>query len=639
MLIAFLSFEIIINKYKKFKLYDILKLPNNDLEIEVIYFKKFYNKAIKLNPNYLNAYINLFSVYNKIDNFVESEKLALYLIEFIPADLEVRFALAQIQRAQGKYNSAIESFECVAIRKSDNKIKALIAIVTLCLELKLYEKGLKAARKRIKLEPKSALAHYQLALLWWNLNDYYQALTHVERAVLFEPDNAAYNLLLSEILAFSGDINGALAKFEHTKRLAPDNKIIYKKKLMIQNYSDELSDEEIFRCHVEYGKRLEAHFTKLESFPVKKINRKIRVAYVSTDFRRHSVSYFFLPIAKGYDRNKFDLYCYADMPLKDADDVTEQLKGCSTVWRDVDVLTDEQLYTQIRADDIDILVDLAGYGGTKSRMPVFAKKAAPVQVTYLAYPNTTGLTRMDYRVVDEFTDPVDLAEAQCTEELVRLKSSFLCFEPEDISPSIEALPVDNTDIFTFGSFNNYLKITDNIIDAWSKILSQVPNSKLYVKAAVFADLSLQNHFAERCKSAGIARKRLLLDGQTKERLSHLTKYQKVDLHLDTFPYNGTTTTLEAMWMGVPTVTLAGGSHRSRVGCSIMSNLNLADYIAQSKDEYVDIAVSKANDLGSLRAVRAGSRQRVSESAIMDNQGFLKELEEFYSRSMAKQLSK
>jgi predicted O-linked N-acetylglucosamine transferase (SPINDLY family) len=322
-----------------------------------------------------------------------------------------------------------------------------------------------------------------------------------------------------------------------------------------------------------------------------------------------------------------------------ADEVTEQLKGFSTLWRDVYSLTDEQLYTQIRNDEIDILVDLAGYAGKRSRMPVFARKASQVQVTYLAYPNTTGLTRMDYRIVDEFTDPTGIAEVQSSEKLVRLSNSFLCYQPEELSPLIEPLPADNADIFTFGSFNNYMKITDDIIDAWSKILSDVPNSQLYVKALAFADQELQNHFVARCKAVGIERKRLLLSNPIIDQQSHLSKYNKVDLHLDTYPYNGTTTTLEAMWMGVPTLTWAGGSHRSRVGHSIMSNLGLADYVAQTKEEYIDLAVSKANDLDALRTVRAGSRARISTSAIMDSKSFIKELEGFYLQSIKELESK
>jgi len=565
--------------------------------------------------------------------FVESEKLALYLVEHISTDLEVWFALAQIQRALGKHDLALQSFERVAARKSNIRAQALAAIIPLCIKLGLLDKGVNAAKKQLKIEPQSALPHYQLARMLWKLQHLHQAAEHFKKAILFDPNNAEYNLFWAEVLAYIGDANSTLAQFEHTKTLDTDNDEIHLKHLLFLNYCDELSNEDVFRCHVEFGKRLEARYAKVESFPVKECARKIRVAYVSTDFMRHSVSYFFLPIAKGYDNNQFELYCYSDMPASKADEVTEQLKACSTLWRDVHPLTNEQLYTQIRNDEIDILVDLAGYGGMKSRMPVFARKAAPVQVTYLAYPNTTGLTRMDYRIVDEFTDPVGVAETLSSEKLARLKNSFLCYEPEEVSPSIESLPADNTGVFTFGSFNNYLKITDDVIDAWSKILSQVPNSRIYVKASVFADHGLQKDFAARCKSVGIERKRLLLSSLIIDKQSHLSKYNQVDIHLDTYPYNGTTTTLEAMWMGVPTVTWTGESHRSRVGNSIMSNLGLADYIAHTKEEYIDLAVSKANDLDVLRTVRAESRARISESAIMDNKGFVKELENFYRRSM------
>mgnify|MGYP000120109485 CR=1 FL=1 len=565
--------------------------------------------------------------------FVESEKIALYLLEILPTDLEVWFALAQIQRALGKYELALTAFERVVTKKSINKTQALTSIVELCINLSFFDQGLNAARKRLKVEPRSALAHYQFALLSWKLKRINDAAEHFKKAIIFEPKNAKYHLTWAEVLAFLGDISGAINQFEHTKLLDPSDDQPYLKSLMFQNYSDELSHEKIYLNHVEFGQRLESRYLDVEAFPVRDPKRKIRVAYLSTDFKRHSVSYFFLPIAQSYEQNMFELYCYSDMDLNVADEVTKQLQELSDSWRDVKLLSDDELYAKIRHDEIDILVDLTGYAGTSSRMPVFARKAAPIQVTYLGYPNTTGLSRMDYRIVDKYTDPVDISESQSSEKLIRLDGGFLCFVPDESSPSVKDLPVDNTGVFTFGSFNSYLKITDNTIAAWAEILKQVPDSQLYVKAEVFVDKGLQNAFVKRCKSAGIERKRLILAGSTPDRYSHLSEYHKVDLHLDTYPYNGTTTTLEALWMGVPTVTLAGGSHRSRVGNSILSNLGLTDFIATTPKEYIDIAVAKANDLAPLKVLRVQCRSIVSNSSLMDKPGFVEGLECFYAQAV------
>ena len=288
--------------------------------------------------------------------------------------------------------------------------------------------------------------------------------------------------------------------------------------------------------------------------------RRLRIGYVSPDFRRHSAAYFIEPVLAAHDPAAVEIFCYASSSLRD--EVSDRLRALAHGWRDIDALDDGEAAKRIGADGIDILVDLSGHT-MNGRLALFAGKPAPVQVTYLGYPNTTGLNAMDYRLTDARADPEGDGEAFHSETLVRLSGGFLCYRPPDDAPAVA--PPNNGPV-TFISCNNLAKVTPPVVAAWAALLARLPDCRLALKAKALGDAGARRRMAERFADHGVAAGRIDLMGWV-ETGSHLGVYGGADIGLDTFPYNGATTTCEALWMGVPVVTLAGDRHAGRVGAS------------------------------------------------------------------------
>jgi predicted O-linked N-acetylglucosamine transferase (SPINDLY family) len=355
--------------------------------------------------------------------------------------------------------------------------------------------------------------------------------------------------------------------------------------------------------------------------------RRLRVGYLSPDFRRHSVAYFIEPVLAAHDRRQVEVFCYAS--VLNRDEVTDRLQGLADRWRDVVGLGDGEAAETICADGVDILVDLAGHTGN-SRLSVLARKPAPVQGTWLGYPNTSGMTAVDFRVTDSVADPEGQADALHTERLVRLDGGFLCYKPPADAPAVGPLPAHENGFVRFASCNNLAKAAAPAIAAWARILARVPGSRLLLKSKPLVHDGARRLVAERFMAAGVGADRLdmlgwIVDG------THLEVYRRVDVGLDTFPYNGTTTTCEALWMGVPVVTLAGDRHAGRVGASLLARVGLDDLVTRSGDDYVERAVALAGDLGALAALRWGLRGRVAASGLLDAARFARGLEEAYRR--------
>jgi predicted O-linked N-acetylglucosamine transferase (SPINDLY family) len=297
-------------------------------------------------------------------------------------------------------------------------------------------------------------------------------------------------------------------------------------------------------------------------------------------------------------------------------------------WRMITGMKDADVAQLMRKDQIDILVDLAGHT-SDNRLLVFARKPAPIQVTYLGYPGSSGLSTMDYRISDNFADPPGMTESLHTEKLVRLPHGFLCYRPPASAPDVGPLSADKTGFITFGSFNHLAKITHFTVKMWAKILKQIPNSRLLIKSQGLNDPAWRKALSDRFAAQGIGEDRLEMLAKIPSLGNHLQLYHRIDIALDPFPYHGTTTTLEAMWMGVPVISLAGKTHASRVGVSLLSNTGLTELIAQSPEEYVQIATKLAGDLPRLRELHANLRPRLAASPLLDAKTFARDIEAAY----------
>jgi predicted O-linked N-acetylglucosamine transferase (SPINDLY family) len=352
-------------------------------------------------------------------------------------------------------------------------------------------------------------------------------------------------------------------------------------------------------------------------------SRKLRIGYISREFHNRWAPRFIGPLIDFRDSERFDVFCYYQTVTPSERDAK---KSSNATWRDTTGMDDAATARLIRQDAIDILVDLGGWT-FGSRLATFSNHPAPVQVAYLGFPATTGLPAMGYRIVDSITDPPG-AEAFATEELIRMPGCFLCPQP-NIAPPVSPPPCTTGAPFTFGSFNSMTKITTPVLTLWAGLLQAHPNSRLFIKNQSLGREPTQARIRAKLESLGIPPSRVILRGETPSESDHLASYSQIDIALDPFPYNGTTTTFDALWMGVPVITLPGTSHVSRVTASLLTAAGLTDFIATSEEDYISRCLALASNHAQLTARRATQRDQVAKSPLCDGPAFVRALESRY----------
>lgn len=474
--------------------------------------------------------------------------------------------------------------------------------------------------------------------LWLSLGAAYTAEYYFDRAIecyrrvlQLNPDDPAevYNRLAT-LYCYLGKIPQSIISFQHAVAVAPimEQKRAYEmNRLFTLHYVQDAVPEEIASAHIQWGKTF---------FPTARTGhynnnadpqRRLKIGYVSPDLRMNAVLFFIQPVLASHDPAQVEVFCYAN--VAQADSATEQLREhFQIVWRDIVSLDDEAARQLIMDDQIDILVDLTGHGGD-NRLPLFGLKPAPIQVTWIGYPDTTGLPAMDYRITDERADPSGMTEHLHTEQLIRMPGCFLCYRPGAEFPVVGDLPLERNGYVTFGTMNNFSKINGRMIDVWCEILRMVPDSRLMIRYRGKEWERINGELAVQLAQNGIAAERLILLGHASSVVDQMLAYQQMDISLDTFPYNGTTTTFEALYMGVPVVTLAGRSHVARVGASILHTLALGDLVAENEHEYIARVVALAGDIPFLAALRNGLRSALLRSSLCDGMSFTRHLEQAY----------
>jgi predicted O-linked N-acetylglucosamine transferase (SPINDLY family) len=344
----------------------------------------------------------------------------------------------------------------------------------------------------------------------------------------------------------------------------------------------------------------------------------LRIGYISPDFRHHPVAFFLQPVFQHHNRQKFFIACYSAVEKRDA--TTAFFEQHSSLWRNIVGQTDQQVARQIDDDQIDILIDLAGHTDS-NRLPVLAYKPTPIQITWLGYPNTTGMSRVDYRITDANADPLNSADPFYTEKLIRLPDSFFVYQPPSNAPEVIPAPVLANGHVTFGSFNNIAKLTPKMGELWSRILQALPNSRLLIAGAVYSA-------GDRLRAmiTGVDPQRIMIAESTNFE-SYLRLFEQVDIALDSYPWAGHTTTCHALWMGVPVVSLAGPTAVSRAGVSVMTPLGLLnDWVAFTEADYIQLATRWAQRPAELNALRLGMRDRMRASTILNAERFTRQLE-------------
>lgn len=425
----------------------------------------------------------------------------------------------------------------------------------------------------------------------------------------------------SRVLADTARTDEALSIIRAAQKHAPNDLSLQDKVCSLLNYIANVPPELAFKEHVKFGTMLG------NPAPAHRIHdhspgRKLRIAYLSGDLREHSVSYFLEPLLEHHDRANFHITCYHVGPPDDR--VTPRLKAKSDQWRHLFPISDDHLCRAIADDNIDILIELAGHA-QGNRLTAVARAPAPVCITFIGYPNTTGVPSIGYRLVDEHTDPPG-SDAFATERLIRLPGCFLCYRPPESAPDVA--PATEGRI-TFGSFNNLAKLSTTTLDLWAKLLSHIPSSNLLLKGKGLGDDSVRDRLFARLSKAGINPNRVELLGHTQSTREHLETYNRMDIALDPFPYCGTTTTCEAMYMGIPVVTLAGQTHASRVGISLLSAVGLPDLIARDESAYISVASSLAADPNRRAALRSSLRVQLLNSSLCNSPPYTRNVEAAY----------
>ncbi len=471
-----------------------------------------------------------------------------------------------------------------------------------------------------------------IATAYYKLRKYDDAVFYYNRALELRPDKDFVLSILAETLFRRGDLKESIETFKRALAVSPDMISTHSNLLLAMLYSENVSPEDVTEEARKFGENI-GRLVPEEARPAieKDENRKIRIGYLSPDFRDHPVPYFLEPLLKNHNRKNFEVYAYsttlADNPVMD------RLKKCVDVWRDARNLDHKAIRKVIVEDKIDILIDTSGHTAYNN-LKVFAQRAAPIQVTWLGYPATTGVKTMDYKITDAYVEPAGKSEHLNTEILWRLPHIFCCYQPHENSPDvIDHPPFEDNGHITFGCFNNFVKVRDPVLSAWAKILEKVPNSKLLLEIEGIEEPRALQALEERLKRLGIDRDRVILE--PRKRSNQFVLYNKIDIALDPFPATGGTTSMDTLWMGVPFVTLAGGHFGSRMGVSILSNVGLPELIANNVEEYVSIVVGLAMDKKRLKGIRHDLRKKFASSPAMDQKSFARDMEEAYKNMWQK----
>jgi protein O-GlcNAc transferase len=614
-------------------------------------------RAIALRPSVAAYHFNLGEAqraHGQLEEALASYRTALSLT---PNDAEMHHAMAQaldglhrLKEAANAYRQAVQHRPqltqawldlgkcCLRIGRLDEAVAALERVrqtrpqdgdVHVLLGKTLLDRGrasdaVPVLRRAVQLCPNSAEGHSTLAAALGRSGQAEAAATAGRRAVELDPKLANTYANLGAILHQERRLDDSIACFREGLKHCPNAAKLHSSLLFVLNYHPQTTAQRLYQeaenWWNSFGRpladQIKPHANSLDP------DRRPRIGYVSPSFCQHAMASFIEPILANHDHQRFEIFCYSDATR--SDQTNQRLRKCADAWRDTFGQRDSEVAELIRGDGIDILVDLSGHTGN-NRLRLFARKPAPLQVSYLEYPPTTGLETIDYKITDAIADPPG-AEQFYREKLYRLPGGAWCYQPPEESPEPNALPTLKAGHVTFGCLNNPPKVTDAMLVLWAQILRQAPGSRLLLLHS--GDAADGKHIRQRFGEYHIADERLELLTK-RPRQQYLQLYQRIDIALDPSPYNGHTTTCDCLWMGVPVITLSGERHVSRVGRSILSTLDLAELIANTPEQYVQIALRLASNLPALQALRGGLRPRLRQSLLTGAAAFTRNLETAY----------
>lgn len=580
---------------------------------------RLYDAAIQLAPGLARAHVS------RGNALIALDEIAAALIAFQTAlkhDSKyagAHFNIGNAYARSGNRSAALAAYES-AIALNPDFAEAHAAMGAVLDDLQQYEAAITSYQKALEIRPTYAEVQCNMALALRNRGEFVKALAHCRKALELKPSYAQGHSILGNVLKDMGQLREAVTLYNRALALDPLLLEARSNLLFVLNYGITTDPSVALSEARRFGALVAKTVRCYTVWPnVFEDTRCLRIGFVSGDFCDHPVSYFFegvLTAIAQLPESNLKVFCYSNNFLEDA--VTLRIKSLCVGWCTAAGMSDDALGERIREDSIDILVDLSGHT-SHNRLTVFASKPAPLQVSWLGYFGTTGVAAIDYVIADPWTLPSD-EEANFTEKIWRLPETRLCFTPPNVHLEVGALPAIRNGYITFGCCNNLSKMTENVVAVWAQVLCAVPTSRLFLKSPQLAESQIRQRVSRSFAARGIGIERLQFEGLS-SRTDYLACYQRVDIALDPFPYTGGTTTAEALWMGVPVLTLKGERFLSRQGVGLLANAGLIEWIASSADDYVARATKHSRDLSALARLRAALRQQVLASPIFNANRF------------------
>lgn len=587
-----------------------------------------YRAVLRLNPQHVDALNNLGALLTTRGDYAGAVDLHRRAIGLKPDRAHAHYSMGVAFDRMGRYDEAIEAYRR-AIRHKPDYLDAYINLGVALTTQRRAAEALPYLEKAVALDPQKPECRLNIGKALRDLSRFAEAESTYRFALELRPDFGEARNSLANVLQDFGNLDEALEHLRYVVATQPDYLTAGSNLLMKSIYHDRIDPAAIAEEHRRIGRNMaglagagETAWRERERDP----ERRLRVGYLSPDFNAHSCAFFLEPLLAAHDRAAVEVYAYSNTARPDA--ITERIRTHADHWRDVTLLADLEAAKLIAADRIDILVDCAGHTA-RNRLSVFALKPAPLQGTWLGYPHGTGLPTVDFRLTDAVADPVGLTDPLYGETQIRLPQGFLCYRPLEEAPPPSPGPLARGEPPVFGCFNNAHKIGPAAARLWSEILAALPGARLKLRANQFRDPTVVERYRAWLAAFGIDPARLEIAPWAPTIQEGLADYANIDVALDPFPYNGTTTSCEALWMGVPIVALEGTAHAGRVGASLLTQVGLEALIAKSPAQYRDIALSLARDPARLARLRQELRPRMATSPLCDAPRFAAAVERAY----------
>jgi predicted O-linked N-acetylglucosamine transferase (SPINDLY family) len=581
-----------------------------------------FRRALTLKPDFAHAHSNLGSALKSLSRFGEAEVCFRHALVLEPDFVHARNNLGSILLDLGRAPEAETCFRRALALQPDSA-EVLNNLGTALGNLGRLDEAETCFRRAFALQPDSTYAHNNLGNALRDLCRLDEAETCFRRALALDPDfTHGLNNLGSALIDMSR-LDEAEVCFRRALALQPDFTDAHSNLLFCLNCRSDAANVALDEAR-KYGRCVgNLAATPYTDWLCEAQPRRLRVGIVSGDLREHVVGYFLESLLSELNPEHIELLAYPTQPKEDR--LSQRLRTYFAAWRSLVGLSDAVAAARIHADGVHVLLDLSGHTA-HNRLPIFAYKPAPVQASWLGYLATTGVAAMDYLIADSWTLPTT-EDVSFTEKIWRLPETYLCFTPPELEVAVSSLPALTEGRVTFGSFNSLTKMTDEVVALWARVLAAVPDSRLFLKTRPLMGSAVRQGVVERFATHGIGSDRLMLEGPVPTRTEHLATYHRMDIALDPFPYSGITTSAEALWMGVPVLTLAGDRFLSRQGVGLMMNTGLPEWIASDPDDYVARAVKHAGDLQGLVTLRASLRDRFLASPLCDAKHFARHFEQ------------